>query len=121
MHDHEIMKDKEVQKANAAKMERIEQIVHMTVKEYSEMSRAANKSKKPLQIPSIRFHGGANLAVIIGESEAVAVAAKVIGALPGAQRSVAASARESDTFRDPVADELNKRARPDGNRPAAQR
>jgi len=73
--------------------ERVEQIKRMaleTVNDYETVSMTLNKSKaRSLRSPSIRFHPGANLLVIIGEPEAVAVAAKVIGALPGAQRSVA--------------------------------
>ena len=98
------------------RMAQIEQMVRETVEEYSEISRrAANKSNaKSLQVPSIRFHPGANLAVIIGEPETVAVAAKVIGALPGAQRSTASNARENDdSYRQSLKDELIKRLQRD--------
>jgi hypothetical protein len=69
----------------------IEQMVHDSMKLYTELvARASNSSKaKTLPTPSIQFHRGANLVIVIGDPEGVAVAAKVIGALPGARRSAA--------------------------------
>jgi hypothetical protein len=74
----------------AERLAQIERMAIETVHEYETVSMTLNRSQgRSLRSPSIRFHSGANLAVIMGEPEAVAVAAKVIGALPGAQRSVA--------------------------------
>jgi hypothetical protein len=47
-------------------------------------------------MPSIRYHRGGNLAVVIGEPEAVSVAAKVIGALPGVRRSASSNMNDND-------------------------
>ena len=126
--NEEEMKDKETrERRNAEKRDRIQQIVLETVDEYEIVSRRANPKAKPLQRPSIRFHPGANLLIVIGEPEVVAVAAKVIGALPGAQRSVAAGtmgagaagARDgARSYRESIANEVLKKARPDGGRPA---
>jgi hypothetical protein len=63
-----------------------------TVQQYEVARKEANSKAKSLGTPSIKFHPGANLVIIIGEPEAVAVGAKVIGALPGTQRSVASDA-----------------------------
>lgn len=108
------------QKLIAEQMEQIELMVHQTVDEYRTISHASNISKtKSLQAPSIRFHRGANLVVIIGESEAVAVAAKVIGALPGAQRSVANTLGNNNHSQ--YDDEVIKRLQRDGVLPAPRR
>ncbi len=108
------------QKLIAEQMEQIELMVHQTVDEYRTISHTSKT--KSLSAPSIRFHRGANLAVIIGEPEAVAVAAKVIGALPGAQRSKASNARENDdSDRKSVADELMNRFQRDGTLPGPRR
>jgi len=115
------------QKLIEEQIDRIQQMVLGTVDEYRTISHASNISKtKSLQAPSIRFHRGANLAVIIGESEAVAVAAKVLGALPGVQRSVTSDAHEnddsiSDSYRKSVKDEVIKRLQRDGTLPAPRR
>jgi hypothetical protein len=79
------------------RMVQIEQMVHETVDQYTAIVRqASNNSKaKAVSAPSIRFHRGANLVIIIGEPESVAVAAKVIGALPGARRSAASDTSEA--------------------------
>jgi hypothetical protein len=82
----------EVRARNAEQMDQLERMVLVTVKEYQGMSQVENSKAKPLRTPSIRFHPGANLVIIIGDPEAVAVAAKVVGALPGVQRSVASNA-----------------------------
>jgi hypothetical protein len=77
------------------RMAQIEKMVHETVDQYSEIVRQAlNNRTKAMSAPSIRFHRGANLVIIIGEPEGVAVAAKVIGALPGARRSAASDTSE---------------------------
>ncbi len=71
-------------------LKEIEAMVIQTLDEYHALNRELTGSpSKVLPSPVIRFHRGANLAVIMGDPESVAVAAKVIGALPGAQRSVA--------------------------------
>ena len=76
-------------------MAQIEKMVRETVDQYSEIVRQAlNNRTKAMSAPSIRFHRGANLVIIIGEPEGVAVAAKVIGALPGARRSAASDPSE---------------------------
>jgi hypothetical protein len=74
------------------RLDQIERMVLETVKEYEIMSHVVNSKAKSMRSPSIKFHPGANLVIVIGEPEAVAVAAKVIGALPGALRSVASDA-----------------------------
>jgi hypothetical protein len=82
----------DIAKRKAEQIDQLERMVLETVKVYEAMSQAVNSKAKSLQTPSIRFHSGANLVIIIGEAEAVAVAAKVVGALPGVQRSVAPDA-----------------------------
>ena len=84
-------------------LKQIEVMVHETLDEYRALNRdIAGSQSKLLRPPAIRFHRGANLAIIMGDPESVAVAAKVIGALPGAQRSVASDdpgGRPGDPFR----------------------
>lgn len=75
------------------RMVQIEHMARQTVDEYSDIAQRASKTKA-MSTPSIRFHRGANLVIIIGEPEGVAVAAKVIGALPGARRSTASDPSE---------------------------
>jgi hypothetical protein len=109
------------QKLIAEQMEKIERMALETVRDYETVSMSLNNSKaKSLHTPSIKFHAGANLAIIIGEPEAVAVVAKVIGALPGAKRSVASDA---SGYGDPSqkVDEMIKRLQRDGTLPAPRR
>jgi hypothetical protein len=87
---HEDKQERE--KLAAARLDEIQRIVEEAVAQYRNASAASLNAKK-MPPPSIRFHRGANLAVIIGEPEAVALAAKIIGALPGVRRSVASEAR----------------------------
>jgi hypothetical protein len=106
--------------------ERLEQVERMAldmVKEYDALQRSINNPRaKSLRMPSIKFHAGANLAIIIGEPEAVAVAAKVIGALPGAQRSVGSDASPG-SYGTPSQkiDEAVKRPRREDTVPAPRR
>ncbi|HTH48778.1 MAG TPA: hypothetical protein VMB21_14795 [Candidatus Limnocylindria bacterium] len=73
-----------------AQLDRIQILIRDTYVEYLSLNQNLNGPRpEPNVAPSIRFHPGANVAVIMGDPVAVAVAAKVIGALPGAQRSVA--------------------------------
>jgi hypothetical protein len=90
-------------------------MVRETVDQYRKISADLNRpGSTPLHMPSVRFHRGANLVVVIGEPEAVAVAARVIGALPRVQRSVASGLPEnySNPFRQDAADALNVRIFP---------
>jgi hypothetical protein len=77
------------------RLSEIERLTLETVKEYETISRTMSPTAKPLHSPSIRFHPGANLMIVIGEPEVVAVAGKVIGALPGARRSAGSDAPAS--------------------------
>jgi hypothetical protein len=107
------------QRLIAEQMEQIEQMALETVRAYEVLSKTVNNSKaKSLHTPSIRFHAGANLAIIIGEPEAVAIVAKVIGALPGAKRSVAS---DGPGYGDPRIDEAIKKFQRQGALPAPSR
>ena len=94
-------------KATSAKqiqeqLDQIQAMVDRTINQYNDLTWKLDGARpKSLQPPLLQFHRGANLEIIIGEPDAVAVAAKVIGALPGAQRSVASedpSLRLGDPF-----------------------
>jgi hypothetical protein len=98
-------------------MAQIEEMVFQTVKDYEGLRQIGNRKARSLRIPSIRFHPGANLVIVIGEPDAVAVAAKVIGALPGAKRSVATDAPGSDDPSRKVEEAIKKLQR-DGVIPA---
>ena len=102
------------------RMEQIERMVAETVREYEAARQVANPKAKSLRTPSIKFHPGANLVIVIGEPEAVAVAAKVIGALPGAQRSVASDVPGSGDP-SPKGEELLQRLQRDGALPTPRR
>jgi hypothetical protein len=91
------MAAQEREKLAAARLDEIQRIVEETVAQYRNASAASLNAKK-MPPPSIRFHRGANLAVIIGEPEAVALAAKIIGALPGVRRSVASETPGNNEF-----------------------
>jgi len=89
------------------RLDQIERMVEETVAQYRNASAASPNAKK-MPPPSIRFHRGANLAVIIGEPEAVALAAKIIGALPGARRSVASETPGNNDFSQKMEETLRR-------------
>jgi hypothetical protein len=68
-------------------------MVEETLDQYIQaIKEASGNGAETIHSPSIKFHEGANLIVVIGEPDAVAVAAKVICALPGVQHSTSSSA-----------------------------
>lgn len=72
----------------AVEVRQIEEIVAETADIYVAIQREASGGETPRRTsPILRFHRGANLLVVMGEPEAVEMAAKVIGALPHVQRS----------------------------------
>ena len=76
---YQVMVDQEIKQ--------IEQIVTETAEIYAALRRELKGESARASTPNLRFHRGANLLVVIGEPEAVEVAAKVIGALPGVKHS----------------------------------
>jgi hypothetical protein len=74
-------------------------MVDETVDQYQQM---LNESRvpgtTPLPHPVIKFHRGANLLVVIGDPRVVGIAAKVICALPGVQRSGASGLPVANPF-----------------------
>jgi len=79
---------KEQKKAMNEVVDEIQKIVAETVEDYRRLSRELNRGRPAsMGQPSIRFHSGASLIVVTGEPEAVALAGKVIGALPGVRSS----------------------------------
>jgi hypothetical protein len=72
---------------NAAKIDReiaqLESIMRETLEIYRAMCQDGNAGPSP----TLRFHRGANLLILMGQPEAVEVVAKVVAALPGVQRS----------------------------------
>jgi hypothetical protein len=97
----------EREKLASARLDQIERMVEETVAQYRNASAASPNAKK-MPPPSIRFHRGANLAVIIGEPEAVALASKIIGALPGARRSVASETPGNNDFSQKMEETLRR-------------
>lgn len=66
----------------------VTELVSESIEQYKEASASQSGGEtESIPAPSIKFHPGANLLVVIGQPETVAVAAKVIGALPGVQHS----------------------------------
>jgi hypothetical protein len=79
---------KDQKKVTNEVVEEIQNMIAETVRDYQNLSRELNHARAAsLRRPTIRFHSGANLIVVTGEPEAVALAGKVIEALPGAQKS----------------------------------
>ncbi len=80
--------EKAYQELIEREIEQIQRIVKETAVHFRDLDRNASGGETPDSgTPSLRFHSGANLLVVMGEPESVAVAAKVIGALSGVQRS----------------------------------
>lgn len=77
----------------------IKMMVDETMGQYQQM---LNESRVPgmanLPHPVIKFHPGANLLVVIGDPRVVTIAAKVICALPGVQRSGASGLPVANPF-----------------------
>jgi hypothetical protein len=66
-------------------IDRIQKLVLDTLQHYKAYLREELKTAKPLKDPSLQFHSGANLLVVMGEPDVVMVVSKIIRALPGVQ------------------------------------
>jgi hypothetical protein len=69
----------------AREVSKIQDLVLNTLEHYRAYLREELQTEKPLKDPSLQFHSGANLFVVMGEPEVVMVVAKIINALPGVQ------------------------------------
>jgi len=74
----------------AKSLEELERIVAITLESL--------KQGSSVEMPSIRYHRGANLLIVTGTSEAVEVARKVVNALPGQAGQAAGETGPSDPF-----------------------
>jgi hypothetical protein len=72
---------------NAAKIDREIQQLESITRETLDVYRAMSQGGPSLSSPTLRFHRGANLLILMGQPEAVELVAKVVAALPGVQRS----------------------------------
>jgi hypothetical protein len=66
-------------------IDRIQKLVLDTLQHYKAYLREELKTAKPLKDPSLQFHSGANLLVVMGEPDVVMMVSKIIRALPGVQ------------------------------------
>ncbi len=94
------------------KLSEIKQLIDETEEQYADIRDALGRSHtSPLRKPSVRYHSGASLLVIIGPAEPVRVAAKVVSALPGVRHAEGANPLGySDAL--PTGDDGVKRTQP---------
>jgi hypothetical protein len=74
-----------LEKRVAQEIDQIIVLIESTLKQFISYREEQTGAAPSVKTPSLRFHRGANLLVVMGEPEAVAVVAKVIQALPGVQ------------------------------------
>lgn len=87
--------DEKKQKIVDERLAAIQELIRETIHEFISMNMALTGLKfQSTRMPVVKFHRGTQLLVVIGQESFVAIAAKVLEALPGVTRSTYSDEKE---------------------------